>query len=63
MFRKLNVGRMYLWAIHRNHSHNGMCPHAHVLDVSNFTIGQAEIEKEMNKYCGMVKDKGKVIPY
>jgi hypothetical protein len=56
-------GRMYLYVIHRDHTHNGICPHAHVLDMSSLSIEKAYVEKEMNRYCGMAHRNGKVIPY
>lgn len=61
-FKRLN-GRLYLWVIHTNHSHNGMKPHVHILDLTALSIGQAEVEKDMNTYCGMAKNIGRVEAY
>lgn len=56
-------GRLYLWVIHRNHAHNGMKPHVHILDLTELCIGQTEAERDMNTYCGMAKDRGRVEQY
>lgn len=61
-YKRLN-GRLYLYVIHRKHPHNGMMPHAHVLDLTELRIGQAEVSKDFNKYCDMAKESGEVIPY
>lgn len=59
----LDNGHLFLRVIHRTHSHNGMQPHAHILDLSGLTIGKAEVERDMNHYCGMAKKSGRVEPY
>ena len=56
-------GQLYLWVIHRDHSHQGMQPHVHILNLSQLSVGQAEVERDMNKYCGMAKENGRVEPY
>lgn len=56
-------GHLYLYVIHRDHSHNGMRPHAHVLDLSSLPLGESDVERDMNRYCGKAKDEGEVIPY
>ena len=56
-------GRLYLYVIHRNHSHNGMCPHAHILDLTSLRIEQTECERDLNYYMGQAHKYGKVIPY
>lgn len=61
-FKRIN-GRLLLYVIHRDHAHRGMKPHAHVLDISELKIGQTEVEREINQYCGMAKEVGQVIPY
>ena len=53
-FKRLN-GRLYLYVIHTDHPHNGYKPHVHILDLSDLKIGEAEVERDMNKYCGMAK--------
>lgn len=60
---KREGGRLYLWVIHRNHSHNGMMPHVHILDISSLSLGASEVEREMNKYCHMAKECGRVESY
>ena len=61
-FKRLN-GKLYLYVIHRNHPHNGMQPHAHILDLSSLSLDEAYVQRNMNTYCGMAKDSGEVIPY
>lgn len=61
-FKRLD-GRLYLYVIHRDHPHNGMCPHVHILDLTDLKIGQAEVERDMNTYCGMAKNIGRVEAY
>ena len=61
-FKRLN-GRLYLYVIHTDHPHNGYKPHVHILDLSDLKIGEAEVERDMNKYCGMAKKFGRVEPY
>ena len=61
-FKRLN-GRFYLWVIHDDHYHDGMKPHVHILDLTGLKIGQAEVERDMNKYCGMAKESGVVKAY
>jgi len=56
-------GRLYLRVIHRNHPHNGMMPHAHILDLTALSVGEAEVERDMNRYCGMAEESGHVEPY
>lgn len=56
-------GRLYLWVIHRDHSHNGMCPHVHILDLSGLSLGQTEVERDMNYYCGKAHREGRVERY
>lgn len=60
---KHEYGRLYLWVIHRNHSHDGMMPHVHILDISSLSLGQTEVERDMNKYCHMAKERGRVERY
>lgn len=61
-FKILN-GRLYLWVIHRDHFHNGMKPHAHILDLTSLSLGETEVKKDLNKYCGLAKESGNVEPY
>ena len=61
-FKHIN-GRLCLLVIHRDHSHNGMKPHAHILDLSSLSLDKAYVEKEMNTYCGMAHNSGEIIPY
>ncbi len=61
-FKHIN-GRLYLWVIHRDHSHDGKKPHVHILDLSGLSIGQTEAERDMNRYCGMAKNMGRVEQY
>lgn len=61
-FKKLN-GRLYLYVIHRNHQHEGMIPHAHILDLTSLNLGETEVESDLNRFCGMAKDSAKVVPY
>ena len=60
---KYEYGRLYLWVIHRDHAHNGLKPHVHILDLSSLSLGQTEVEREMNTYCGMAKERGRVEYY
>jgi hypothetical protein len=60
---KMIDGRLYLWVIHTDHSHMGMKPHVHILDLSELNLGQTEVEQEINIYCGMAKESGRVEPY
>ena len=61
-FKNLN-GRLYLYVIHRDHAHDGKKPHVHILDLTDLRLGQTEVERDMNIYCGMAKAKGKVESY
>ena len=61
-FKELN-GRLYLWVIHRDHAHDGKKPHVHILDLSAMSIGQAAVERDMNTYCGIAKNNGRVEEY
>lgn len=63
-------GRLYLYLIHRDHSHDGMCPHAHVLDITHITFGDTDVDpndprtcRNLNTLCGEAKKNGKVISY
>ena len=60
---KYEGGRLYLWVIHRDHAHDGMKPHVHILDLSDLSLGETEVKRDMNKYCGMAKANGRVEPY
>ena len=68
-FKRLN-GRLYLYVIHRGHYHEGMCPHAHVLDLSMVEFGTTDIDennpascRNLNVLCDKAKDRGEVVPY
>lgn len=61
-FKRLN-GRLYLWVIHRDHYHDGMKPHVHILDLTSLSLGETEVQKNLNIYCGMAKKSGMVEPY
>lgn len=60
---KWEYGRLYLYVIHRDHSHDGMKPHVHILDLSSLSLEESDVEKKMNTYVGMAKKNGEVRPY
>lgn len=61
-FKRID-GILYLYVIHRNHQHQGMQPHAHILNLSSLSLDEAFVRKDLNIYCGKAKDEGEVIPY
>ncbi len=61
-FKRMD-GHLYLFVIHRDHSHDGMKPHAHILDITNLTLEQSEVERDLNRYMGEAKEYGRVISY
>ena len=49
-FKRLK-GRLYLYVIHRDHTHEGMRPHAHVLDLSRIEFGDTDIDENDPSSC------------
>jgi len=61
-FKRLD-GQLYLYVIHRGHQHEGKDPHAHILNLTALNLGETEVEKDLNRFCGMAKEKGQTISY
>ncbi len=56
-------GHLYLWVIHTGHTHDGKKPHVHILDLSELRFGMTEVTRDLNRFLGMAKERGRVEAY